>query len=63
MTEINLRLYISVFPRNSTEISVTAEGFMQTTILTRTLYFSDFLLLSFLILLVWLVILSFTLFF
>uniref|UniRef100_A0A8C2Y953 Uncharacterized protein n=1 Tax=Coturnix japonica TaxID=93934 RepID=A0A8C2Y953_COTJA len=40
MTEINLRLYISVFPRNSTEVSVTVEGFMQATILTRALYFS-----------------------
>jgi len=40
MTEINLRLYISIFPRNSTEVSVTVEDFTQTTILKRTLYFS-----------------------
>uniref|UniRef100_A0A8B9IQT1 Uncharacterized protein n=1 Tax=Anser cygnoides TaxID=8845 RepID=A0A8B9IQT1_ANSCY len=40
MTEINLRLYISIFPRSSTEASVTVEDFMQTTILMRTFYFS-----------------------
>ncbi|CAN0207475.1 unnamed protein product [Bubo scandiacus] len=39
MTEINLRLYISIFPRNCTEALVTVENFMQT-ILMRTFHFS-----------------------
>uniref|UniRef100_A0A663MEQ5 Uncharacterized protein n=1 Tax=Athene cunicularia TaxID=194338 RepID=A0A663MEQ5_ATHCN len=34
MTEINLRLYISIFPRNCTKALVTVENFMQTTALS-----------------------------
>uniref|UniRef100_A0A8C3N2J6 Uncharacterized protein n=1 Tax=Geospiza parvula TaxID=87175 RepID=A0A8C3N2J6_GEOPR len=40
MTEVNLRLYISIFPRNCTETLVRVENFMQTTILMRTSHFS-----------------------
>uniref|UniRef100_A0A8C5INZ6 Uncharacterized protein n=1 Tax=Junco hyemalis TaxID=40217 RepID=A0A8C5INZ6_JUNHY len=40
MTEVNLRLYISIFPRNCTETLVIVENFMQTTILMRTSHFS-----------------------
>uniref|UniRef100_A0A803VR59 Uncharacterized protein n=1 Tax=Ficedula albicollis TaxID=59894 RepID=A0A803VR59_FICAL len=40
MTEVDLRLYISIFPRNCTEALVRVENFMQTTILMRTSNFS-----------------------